>query len=183
MGAFCLSCYMPVYDAWLIRQSVGKSSEVFLAKVDTVRGDYEASKSNTVLGEYDFVRVQCYSFLASDTPERSFVYVVSQSRVSSVECHLHFQRVTACTHTLRQYIWGTVLQWYLAIVLWMVLGVFSNRYAMVPITGIKNGLFRPMWHRTSHWPRGYKTWVTRVRKQPIIALYFESENELKFYSL
>ena len=24
---------------------------------------------------------------------------------------------------------------------------------------------------------------TRVRKQPIIALYFESENELKFYNL
>ena len=24
---------------------------------------------------------------------------------------------------------------------------------------------------------------TRVRKQPIIALYFESENELKFYKL
>ena len=25
--------------------------------------------------------------------------------------------------------------------------------------------------------------MTRVRKQPIIALYFESENELKFYNL
>ena len=46
-------------------------------------------------------------------------------------------------------------------------------------------------------PRGYKLeyvlklkikrndWLlaTRVRKQPIIALYFESENELKFYNL
>ena len=26
-------------------------------------------------------------------------------------------------------------------------------------------------------------WLLRVRKQPIIALYFESENELKFYNL
>ena len=26
-------------------------------------------------------------------------------------------------------------------------------------------------------------WRTRVRKQPIIALYFEFENELKFYNL
>ena len=45
------------------------------------------------------------------------------------------------------------------------------------------------------WPRGYKTWVQSqaqnkaqwlaacVRKQPIIVLYFESENELKFYNL
>ena len=47
------------------------------------------------------------------------------------------------------------------------------------------------------WPRGYKTSSfsdselsamigclrTRVRKQPIIALYFEFENELKFYNL
>ena len=50
-------------------------------------------------------------------------------------------------------------------------------------------------------PLSYKTWVqsqtvsdskysamigclrTRVRKQPIIALYFESKNELKFYDL
>ena len=47
------------------------------------------------------------------------------------------------------------------------------------------------------WPRGYKTKVhsqtkqkrnfgcfrTRVRKQPIIALYFEFEAVLKFYNL
>ena len=28
-----------------------------------------------------------------------------------------------------------------------------------------------------------RTHVTRVRKQPIIVLYFEFENELKFYNL
>ena len=44
------------------------------------------------------------------------------------------------------------------------------------------------------WPRGYKTWVqaqtqnkapwlAACRKQPIIVLYFEFENELKFYNL
>ena len=77
----------------------------------------------------------------------------------------------------------------------LVKGLWTPLQVLMPWNGFHQMPWHKMLHRKpSGQPRGYKTWVhsqtqnkakwlARVRKQPVIALYFESETVLGFYKL